>query len=583
MPTILDNFKYNLGRFYNNLKLLPKIRLSVLRKVFSLLGNTEKKVVIITSIIAITSALLSLNNLYTSFTKAVPAEGGIYREGIIGQPHYINPLLATSDADQSIIKLVFSGLYKFDGAGNVIPDLAEGFPTISPDGQEYTITLHKNAKWHNGKPVTADDVVFTIQTLQNPEFNSPRRLEWQSTTVEKVDDYTVKFKLKAQSAPFLNNLTLPIISQSVWSNIKPQEFALAQTNIEAVGTGPYLIKEVRKLSQGTIQTIVLESFSNYYNRRAYLDTVKLNFYENIEDVLTAIHGKQIDGFGFSPFDENIKLDESTNELHISQIPLPQYQAIFFNTSNKTLGDIKVRKALLMATDAPSIINAVYNGQGQLLNGPILPQHVEGLPPAKSTTAIDQAKALLDEAGWQENPETKIRQKKGKELSLTLSTNNFSLNTKTAEMIVEQWAKVGVKVSLNIQSTKELTDNAIRPRNFDMLLFAQKLGSDPDPFAFWHSSQIKNPGLNLSVYSNTTADRLISEARATTDKALRDEKYRQFQEIISADVPAIFLVQNVFSYALTDKIQGVSIVNLSDPTMRFYDLPNWYMDTKRVLK
>lgn len=552
------------------------------------MGRREQMTLAVLLVLTLTSGFYTSNQLLTSYTETVPAEGSSYSEGIIGQPRFINPLLATSDSDQAIIKLVFSGLYRLDKSGNAIPDLAESFPAISDDGLEYTVKMKANGQWHDGTPVTADDVVFTIQTLQNQAYNSPRRADWQSTTVEKVDNNTVKFTLKAASAPFLNNLTLPIISKKVWGEIAPADFVLSQGNIEAVGNGPYVIKEVRKLAQGSVQTILLESFGNWHNRRAYIDSLKLNFYENIEGVLNAIHGKQIDGFGFSPFDQSVRLDKSNNELKITQLSLPQYQAVFFNTSHKLFSDVRVRRALQFGTDVRSIIDNIYNGQGQAINGPILLQHVDGLPEPKILTNLDEAKALLDQAGWI-YPEGSnadnggVRKKNGNDLTLTLSTNNFSLNAKTAELLAAQWAKLGVKVVLNIQPTRELTENAIRPRNYDALLFAQKLGADPDPFLFWHSSQVRNPGLNLSMYANNNADRIMSEARATTNKAERDDKYRQFQDVIQADAPAIFLVQNVFSYAQKEDLKGLSITNLPDVTSRFYDLPNWFIDTKRVLK
>jgi peptide/nickel transport system substrate-binding protein len=581
--SIYNNFSSKWGQLISSFKLLPHIRLSVLRKVFSLLGHREKMVLAVLLVLFATSGLYTGSRAFGKFTMVVPAEGGSYREGIIGQPRYINPLLATSDTDKGIIRLVFSGLYKLDNTGSVVPDLAESFPTISEDGLEYTVKMKPNGQWHNGNPVNADDVMFTIQTLQNQAYNSPRRTDWLTTTVEKIDDTTVKFKLQSQSAPFLNNLTLPLISKTVWEAVAPSDFALSQANIEAVGNGPYVIKEVRKLEQGSIQNIVLESFSEYHNRRAYIDTVKLNFYEDIEGVLNAVHGKQIDGFGYAPFDQSVRFDESNNEFKITQLPLPQYQAVFFNTSNKIFSDVRVRQALQKGTDIQSIISTVYNGQGQPIAGPILSQHVKGIEQAHITTNLDEAKAMLQAAGWIIPEGSNIRKKNGNELAFTLSTNNFSLNAQAAELLASQWSQLGVKVSLNIQPTRELTENAIRPRNYDALLFGQKLGADPDPFLFWHSSQVRNPGLNLSMYANTTADKLISEARAATDKTIRDEKYRQFQELIRLDAPAIFLVQNVFSYAMKEDIKGLSVTNLLDSTYRFYDLPDWYLDTKRVLK
>jgi peptide/nickel transport system substrate-binding protein len=550
------------------------------------MGQREKIALGALVVLTILSGAYTTQQLFAAYTEVAPTEGGIYREGIIGQPRYINPLLATSDTDLSLIKLVYSGLYKFDAEGDVAPDLAESFPEVSEDGRSYTVQIKRNASWHDGTPITADDVIFTVQTLQNPEFKSPRRTEWQSTTIEKIDNYTVKFNLQSASAPFLNNLTLPLLPKHIWEEVPANEFATSTKNIEAVGNGPYVVKEVRQLSEGTVQNIMLKSFSNYHSRRAYIDTLKLSFYEDVGSVLNAVHGKQIDGFGYNPFNETVRFDESNNEFRITQLPLPQYQAVFFNTSRKLFSDVRVRKALQLGTDTQTIINTVYNGQGALLTGPILRQHVDGLPEPVAQANLEQAKALLDSAGWVVEGNTDgastVRKKNGQELQFTLSTNNFALNTQAAELLAAQWGQLGVKVQLNIQPTRELTENAIRPRNFDALLFGQKLGADPDPFLFWHSSQVKNPGLNLSMYSNNIADRLMSEARATTTKPERDEKYRQFQEIIAQDAPAIFLVQNVFSYAQTSNVKGLSINNLSDTTARFYDLPNWYIDTKRVL-
>ncbi len=547
------------------------------------MGRKEKMIAATLLVLGISSMLYTVGQAYARVTTPVAANGGTYREGIIGQPRFINPLLATSDTDDSIVKLVFAGLYKYGGDGQVVPDLAEDMPQISEDGKEYTIKIRSNAKWHNGLPVDADDVIFTIKTLQDQAYNSPQRSGWQSTTVEKVDNNTVVFKLKDASGPFIHNLTLPIISKNVWEKVSPQDFVLSQSNIEAIGNGPYVIKEVRKLPEGAVQSITLESFATYHHGQAYIDTIKLNFYENVEEVLNAIHGKQIDGFGFSPFEQNVRLDESNNEFVITQVPLPQYQAVFFNTSIKLFSDVAVRRAFLKGTDINTIIETVYNGQGDPINSPILPEQVDGIPEPTVMYNVEDARAELDKAGWKLDPSTNTRSKNGTPLAFTLATNNFTLNAKTAELLAAQWQQIGAKVTLNILPTRELTENLIRPRAFDALLFAQKLGADPDPFVFWHSSQVKNPGLNLSGYANTTADKLMSEARAETDKAVRDEKYRQFHDIISLDVPAIFLVENVYSYALDQSIQGLSMKVLPDSTMRFYDIANWYIDTKRVLK
>lgn len=546
------------------------------------MGQREKTALITLLMIAVTSFSLSINGIYNHFTKVAPGHGGTYREGIVGQPRFINPLLANSDTDQALIKLVYSGLYRLDSAGNVIPDLAAALPEITDDGKTYTVKL-KPSTWHDGSPVTAEDVIFTVKTLQNPEFNSPRRNDWMATEVTAPDAQTVTFKLNNTSVPFLYNLTLPIISKKVWGTVSPADFVLSQRNIEAIGNGPYIIKEVRKQAQGKVQKITLESFSGYHNKRANIDTLKLSFYDDAESVLNAIHGNLIDGFGFSPLEQNIRLDEANNKLIIKQTPLPQYQAVFLNTRTKLFSDLNVRRALLYATNTQAIIDNVYYGHGKLLNSPILPQHVSGLPDPVNRFDLGKAAGLLDQAGWKVDPATNTRTKNGTALAFTLATNDSNLNTKTAELLATQWQQLNIKVSVNSVPTRELTDNMIKPRTFDALLFAQKLGADPDPFIFWHSSQTKSPGLNLSGYVNNQADKLASEARTEPDEAKRDALYRQFQEVISYDVPAIFIAQNVYTYAIDKMVKGIEFASLPDAPSRFYQLPNWYIQTKRVLK
>ncbi len=582
----MNSFFYNSilpqsKRILNGIRSLRYIKLSVLRRVFSLMGKREKIIFFVLLFISLGSFAFSSAKYIQKYTAVAPSQGGIYREGIIGQPRFINPLYATSNTDKSLVNLIYSGLYKFDGNGNVTPDLASGFPEISEDGKTYSVKLKTGLTWHNGLPVTSSDVLFTIKTLQNPDYNSPRRNDWLSTTVETPDEHTVIFKLKSASGPFLNNLTLPIISEVVWSKISPNDFLNSIGNIEAVGSGPYQIKEVKKTSEGSIQTLSLESSPTFLDHPAYINNVRINFYDNSEDLLKAMLGNQIDGFGFNQFEQRISIKQSAKNLVINQTPLPQYQAVFLNTSQKALGDVRVRKALNTATDKLKILNDIFEGQGLLIDSPILTQHVSNLPTFESNKDIESANSLLEQAGWKLDNTTNIRKKGTSELKFTLATNDSPINVHSAEILIEQWKEIGVSITLNTLPTKELNETVIKPRNYDMLLFAQKLGADPDPFVFWHSSQTKSPGLNLSNYSNNLVDSLMSEARASTDKTERDAKYLQIHDVIRQDLPAIFLVQSVYTYAISDQIKGFGINSLPDETTRFYDLRNWYLDTKRV--
>lgn len=548
------------------------------------MGKKEKLLVFALVVVVIANIFHLANKTYTALTKPAPAYGGQFREGVLGQPRLINPIVGTSSTDEALIRLVYSGLYTYDNSGNLVPDLAESLPQISEDQKQYTIKLRENAQWHNGTKVTAADVVFTVRLLQNPDFNSPLRNQWLNTVVEKNGDYTIIFANKDISAPFIHNLTLPILPEGLWSSIPASSFVLSNLNLEAIGSGPYVIKEIKKLPSGKIQHIRLESFSNYHHGKPYIDNLTMLFYEAYDELVAALHAKTIDGFGYVSLDATIPLDEQKNNVAIRQLPIPQYQAAFFNLKNSVVAELAVRKALSLATDSHAIRQQVFMDTGLPLNGPILPEQLRSAEkPSPTAPNINLARATLDEAGWMVDPATGLRTKQGKPLELTITTNDFALNTKTAQTLAEQWRMLNIKVNLNTLPTAEFTNTVLPSRSYDVLVFALRLSPDPDPFIFWHSSQINDPGLNITQFSNAEADKVISEARNTTDFELRKQKYQRFQEIVAAEVPAIFLNQTVFVYATRTEIKNITLQNIFTPAFRFADTPLWYTEEKRTLK
>jgi peptide/nickel transport system substrate-binding protein len=579
LPKKLVNFS---GQVCSGIKVLRHTRLSSLGKVFSLMGKREKILLGALAAVAALSLAWSGKNLYYSLTASAPAEGGSFTEGVLGQPAYLNPLLAYQETDLAVVHLVYSGLYKYDAAGRLVPDLAEGLPQISSVQKQYTINLKKNVKWHDGQPFTAEDVLFTIQILKDPEYKSPLRALWLSTTVEKLSDYSVKFTTKDISGPFLQNLTQALLSRETWSRVEPQNFPLSTRNLEAIGTGPFAIKEIKKLPSGKIQSISLESFAEYYNGRPKLQDVMIKFYDTEEEILNALHSKEISGLGFTSLSSSLFLEQDQEDLAILRLPLPQYQMVFFNLGNKILSEENVRLALKLATDRQKIISSVFQDKAILPSSPSgfgkLPQTPDAFGPD-----LEKARQLLDQAGWKRDEKTGLLAKKSQVLEVTIATNDALPNSKAAEELSRQWQNLGIKVNLAVLPTKQLTDTLIRPRTFEVLLLPQKFGSDPDPFPFWHSSQIKDPGLNLTGFENADADRLITEARTTTDQALRLQKYQEFDRLIDSKTPVIYLNQSLYLYAIDKNIKNVSLTNLYEPNHRFYSLPEWYINEKRVWK
>ncbi|PIP16947.1 MAG: hypothetical protein COX44_02565 [Candidatus Portnoybacteria bacterium CG23_combo_of_CG06-09_8_20_14_all_37_13] len=445
----------------------------------------------------------------------------IYIEGIIGSPRYINPVLAqNNDVDLDLTELIF---------GSLIFDLTENYQ-ISDNQKEYTLILKKDLKWHDNKPVTADDVLFTIQTIQDPVYQSPLRINFQGIGIEKIDEQTFKFILKDVYAPFLTSLDIGILPKHVWQEIAPQSFALAETNIKPIGNGPFKFKNLKKSKNGEIKSVDLESFDD----RVSIKNIIFKFYPNEQELINAFLSRQIDGLSYvSP--KNL---EKLNNINIYKLIIPRYFAVFFNMDK--IKDLKARQSLAAVVDKQKIIDQILLGQGY-----------------KAGPEYDFQKDNID-------------------LSFNLITTNWPELVQTAEILKQEWQEIGAKVEVKIAESNSMQQDYIRPRNYDALLFGEVLSPDPDPFAFWHSSQKKDPGLNLSLYDNPKADKLLVEARQTLDQEKRQELYEQFKDLLKKDLPAIFLYNPVYLYGVSKKVHGIELNEVALPSKRFENIEKWYI-------
>ncbi len=508
-----------------------------------------------------------------------PHYGGSLTEGLVGEPQFINPILSeTSGVDMDISRLVYAQLLKFDDQEHLAPDLAEGLPMISADQKTYTLKLKPGLKWQDGALLNADDVLFTIQLIQDPAYSSPLRPNWSRVKVTKIDDLTLTFTLREVSASFATNFGLGILPKHIWESVALQNFRLTDLNLKPIGSGPFLVSEIKKTSDGTIKSITLRGNSKYYQGAPYLNQIRFNFYDGYESLLAAYQGREIQSLGVVPFDQKAFLS-SSDKINQYRINLPQYQAVFFNLSkNPILNQKAVRQALWLATNREQIINDAYLGNAVPSYGPILEGSL-GYDDSIAKTVhynLDEARGILDRAGWVLDPATKIRIKNKKPLEFSLATtSNLVIDVKTAQILQSQWAQIGAKVNLTIVSSRDLETQYIRPRAFDALLFSENVGADPDPFPFWQTSQSHDPGLNLSGFSNTEADKLLTEARQTSNADVRAKDYKRFQQIINDQLPAVFLVRSIYIYNTPKALQGIRLEDIIHPSERFLDVNHWY--------
>ncbi|HOF42766.1 MAG TPA: ABC transporter substrate-binding protein, partial [Candidatus Moranbacteria bacterium] len=336
--------------------------------------NFRDKLLITFLLLAIGASAVYLGGYhYLQITEAIPKKGGEYIEGIVGQPLYVNPLLSqTSEVDSNISQLVYSGLFKYDRDGNVVQDLAESY-SISEDKKEYTINVRKDAKWHDGQSVTAQDVLFTFNLIQDPSYKSLLlRQSFTGVSFRLIDDYTVVFSLKNPYIGFLDNLTVGILPKHIWENIAPERFSLAEYNLQPIGCGPYFFSDFQKDAEGNILTYKLAAFKDYHGSVPFISKITFNFYPENNLLIEAYNKKEVMGMA-SITPGNLKDLKNVKSTRINELLIPRYFSVFFNqTKSVPLAYDEVRKALNLSIDREEIIETVMYGKGTALASPFLP-------------------------------------------------------------------------------------------------------------------------------------------------------------------------------------------------------------------
>jgi len=540
--------------------------------------------------IFVISGVRILENVNKSLMVDVPVNGGSFTEGIVGSPRFINPVLAISDLDHDLSSLIYSGLMKATPSNTLVVDLAKSYD-ISQDGLTYTFTLKDNVYFHDGTKVTADDVEFTINKIQDNTIKSPRRPAFYDVVVEKINEKQIRFILKKPYSPFLDNLTVGILPKHLWNNLSSDEFPLSQYNLEPIGSGPYRISKMETLQKNMLiipSYYELSAFNKYASGMPFISKIIVSFYKDEKSLIDAYNGGEVEAISSISPNEISGINKQAG-AEIKTSPLPRVFGVFFNQNqSEVLANKEVRLALDTALDKQKIVDEVLNGYGKTLDGPI-PYGLIGLSksPSNGYDAV-QAQNILLKAGWIKNDTTGIMEKKISKtktikLAVTISTLNSPDLIKTAELVKNDWEKIGASVDIKQFEFGDLQQNVIRPRKFEALLYGMVIGRDMDFFAFWHSSQRNDPGLNISMYANSKVDKLLDDARTTFNIDQRIAKYKSFEAEIEKDVPAVFLYSPDFIYITPAKIKGQSLGVITLPYERFLNVNNWYIETNNLWK
>lgn len=520
----------------------------------------------------------------------IPANGGRIVEAIIGSPKTINPLYATTnDPDEDLVTLVYAGLFRRAGGTSVVPDIVERFEW-SADGKKLHLELRKDVRFHDGTPLTGDDVMFTFQVAKDPSWRSTYANALRDLSLERVDEYTIDITLKEPDIFILDALTIGILPAHVWQDVAPSNALLADANIRPIGAGPFKIHSFRRDSRGAILAYTLDRNEHYHGIQPFLSQVEFRYFPNRELAEDALRGGRVDALSFV---ESFRIAQLTaNErLMYSTLELPQETIAFFNLNDNVLKQTKVRQALVIAIDREVVVEA-QAGMSTPVYGPY---PFDDITPTASSTEerLAAARKLLDEAGWAQATNSDIRIQRtasqstsssavsatatSTELELTITVPQVSELISVAQSLARRWSLLGTKVNVDVQDPEQLAQRVTRARDTQILVWNVLLNPSQDLYPVWWSGNAKGNGLNLSNLSDRNVDDAIEALRsATTTEALKSARTTLSNAILARDA-AVFLTRPSYGYVYSTDIHGVSgKLQLGTPSDRFLDLPNWYV-------
>jgi peptide/nickel transport system substrate-binding protein len=532
-------------------------------------------------LVGILLAYLAIN--YTTVLR--PGRGGTYIEGIADSPHYLNPLLSGHhEADRDICALVFSSLTRSNEYGELEADLARRWE-VTPDNLTYTFYLRSDAYWHDGTPLTADDVIFTIDLVKDPGFPGPPDLGanvWQTVAVKKVDRRTVRFTLSEPYAPFLDYTTIGILPAHLLEGIRAADLPDMEFNLNPVGSGPFQLAGM-EIEDGAITSMMLKPFPRYYGAHPYLDRIQFRFYPSCQTVLNAYEEGKVEGISRIPAADLSRVS-GFPDLNLFSAQVAEYGIVFLNHRRPDLPFFQeqgVRQALLYALDRQQVIDNALGGQALIAHSPLIPgtwAYNDDIPRYEHDP--DTASELLDEAGWKlPTRGDGVRHKGGQPLAFTLLTSSEPERIEVAQMLADQWTATGITVTVATASPLEVRE-ALENRDFEAVLIHLDLHGDPDPYPFWHQTQIKS-GQNYAGFDHRRISEIIEQARVITNRERRQQLYYEFQEVFSQEVPALLLYVPVYTYGVDERIHNVQIGPLVCPSDRFRTISQWWIVPRRV--
>jgi len=530
----------------------------------------------LTGLLAIATVMQTVG-LSSAYQSERPVPGGAFHEGLVGTFSTANPLYASGTVDVAVSRLVFAGLLTYDDNNDLVGSLASSYER-DETGKIYTVHLRPNLLWQDGKPLTADDVVFTYNTIKNPDAHSTLIAGMRGVDVTKVDETTIRFTLTSALATFPNSLTTGIIPKHILEIVPVTSLRTARFNTaDPVGAGPFKWRQLLldETAGTTNATITLEGFNNYYAGKPRLDRFVIHTYQTTKGLADAYNSNRIRAAGGLTNAPKTFAHDSDTIIHSFQSTAATM--VFFNVeSSSPVNDKAVRSSLTYATNRRAIIDKLGQTLRTVREPVLIGQFAFDPQYAQPLFDASKANQILDTAGWTKRADG-IRYKDNRKLMFRLYAEDTSDNAIVTGELKKEWKAVGVSVEVTLQPSIYF-QTTLQYRGYDAVLHGISIGTDPDVYAYWHSSQADGNGMNFSNYESKAADTALEAGRTRQDIVQRNVKYKPFLKAWSEDNPAIPLYRPKFYYVTHNKVYGLNEHIMNTDADRYYSADKWMIRT-----
>lgn len=535
---------------------------------------------------------IQLSVIQNNFMQETSIDGGTYVEGTVGTIKTLNPLYASNESELALSRIMFSSLFKMDNTGHLNTDLVKKY-SISEDGKTYTLELKKNVKWHDGEVLKANDVVFTFNLMQNQEARTVLGSNWKNINkikVQSLGDEIVKFELPLKFTNFINSLTFPIVPEHILADVKKSQLRENNFSSQPIGTGAFKFNKKQQIGEGISSktgddqgySVTMVSNNDYYEGKPKLDSFRIQAYPTKEELLKAINNNDVNAAGgLNP--QNIK--ELTNKsLDVVEKPLSYGVYSIFNTAtSQDLKEIKFRRALQFATNTDELRKSL--GMKTALYSPFIAGQIPEDSIKKPEYNVEKAKKLLEELEYKEKDGSLY--KGDRKVSIEMVATTDDQMDLVADILAKEWKSLGIDVKVNKYSLSDPSQNfvgsVLQTRAYDVIVYKYAI-TDPDVFAYWHSSQGTGVGMNLAGYTSAVANDFLASSRTAKTSDVKLRRYIGFAKQWQQDVPAIGLYQDQLEYVKTKNSSAFSgDTKLNEITDRFNDVYKWRIEKGLVRK